>query len=84
MVLSNTADRNQITKIIKNVLGQSGGKTIIFNIVMRNRVKIDGLIFKEVGDKLLFTSLNGSSLIIDPNEIKEIRYYAYERGFVRT
>jgi len=83
MVLSNTADRNQITKIIKNVLGQSGGKTIIFNIVMRNRVKIDGLIFKGVGDKLLFTSFNGSSLIIDPNEIKEIRYYAYERGFVR-
>jgi len=77
-------DSNQITKIIKNVLGQNSGKRIIFNIIMKNRVRIDGVIFKEVGDKLFFTSLNGASLIINPNEIKEIKYYAYEQGFVRT
>jgi len=77
-------DMNQITKIINNVLGQNGGKKIIFNIVMKNNVRVDDLIFKEVGNKLFFTSLNGASLIIDPNEIKEIKYYAYEHGFVRT
>jgi len=71
-------DRNKITEIISNVLRQNNGRTVIFNIVMKNNARIDGLLFKEIRDKLYFASTNGASLIIDPDEIKEIRYYAYE------
>jgi len=77
MIIPNRTDRNQITKIIKNVLEQNSGKAVVFNIITKDRVKIDGLIFKEMSDKLLFRGINGISLAIDPDEIKEIRYYAY-------
>jgi len=73
-------DRNKITEIISNVLRQNNGRTVIFNIVTKNNSRIDGLLFKEIRDKLYFASINGASLIIDPDEIKEIRYYAYGGG----
>ena len=72
------ADRNKITEIISNVLRQNNGRTVVFNIVMKNNARIDGLLFKEMRDRLYFASVNGTSLIINPDEIKEIRYYAYE------
>jgi len=52
----------------------------LFNLVTKDKAKISDLIFEEAGDRLVFRTTNGILFIIEPDEIEEIKYYAYGNG----
>jgi len=52
----------------------------LFNLVTKDRAKIDDLTFEEAGDRLVFRTTTGILFIIEPEEITEIKYYAYGNG----
>jgi len=53
---------------------------VLFNLVTKDRARINDLTFEDAGDRLVFRTATGILFIIEPEEIAEIKYYAYGNG----